>query len=157
MSVEDIDVLHSEIPELFQSRDLSPTWDDSLIIVPINEPEAQFADSSVPIAKWDPEFLNYQILENLAADPMPEVVEPPLISPEILDALGGAHPGAPASRIDLHKMPPPDCFAYYLPFHYYHPTQTSIPRHPRDLGPGLMRKILHEVGLSMSLEQFMQQ
>ena len=32
-----------------------------------------------------------------------------------------------------------------------------IPRHPRDLGPGLLRKILREVGLDMSLEQFMQQ
>ena len=33
-----VDVLHSEISELFQSRDRSPTWDDGPIIVPIESP-----------------------------------------------------------------------------------------------------------------------
>jgi len=31
-----------------------------------------------------------------------------------------------------------------------------IPRHPRDLGTGIMRKILHQAGLNMSVSQFMQ-
>jgi hypothetical protein len=35
MSVGHVDVLHSEIPEVFQSRDLSPTWDDASKIMAI--------------------------------------------------------------------------------------------------------------------------
>jgi predicted RNA binding protein YcfA (HicA-like mRNA interferase family) len=31
-----------------------------------------------------------------------------------------------------------------------------IPRHPRDLGTGLLRKILNQVGLNVSVKQFMQ-
>lgn len=39
MSVEHLDVLHRELPDLFQTRDLSPVWDDDLIIIPIEDPE----------------------------------------------------------------------------------------------------------------------
>ena len=125
MSVEHVDVLHSEIPELFQSRDLSPTWDDNLIIVPIDDPEAHFGDHLAP-PEPDAEFLNYLDLENLAAEPITETSAVPLISAEILNALSGGHPGAPATRDDPNKMPPPDCFAFYLPFHYYHPTWWGV-------------------------------
>jgi hypothetical protein len=120
--LEHLDILHSEMPELFQPRDLSPNWDDGLIMVPIDNPEARIDDSLSP-SGWDPEFLNYRDLENLLADPATDVsAAPPLVSPQILDAVGGTHPGAPTPAIDPNKMPPPDCFAFYLPFHYYHPT-----------------------------------
>jgi hypothetical protein len=39
MSVEHLDIGHQELPELFQDRELSPDWDDSLIIIPIDDPE----------------------------------------------------------------------------------------------------------------------
>jgi hypothetical protein len=131
MSVKHVDLLHSQIPELFQSRNLSPTWDDDLVIIPIDDPEivptseARVVDS-LALPKWDPESLNYLDLENFAAEPTTEMFETPSISSEILDALGGAHPGAPISRVDPTKMPPPDCFAFYLPFHYYHPTWWGV-------------------------------
>ena len=34
--------------------------------------------------------------------------------------------------------------------------KVAIPRHPRDLGRGLVRKILSEVGLDMGLDEFLQ-
>ena len=37
MSVEHLDVLYAEFPDLFQPRDLSPVWDDDLIIIPIED------------------------------------------------------------------------------------------------------------------------
>ena len=50
MSVEHLDLLHSEMPELFQIRDLPSSWDDSLIIVPIDDPEAQIQQNYVGTA-----------------------------------------------------------------------------------------------------------
>jgi hypothetical protein len=128
MSVDHLDVLHSEMPELFQPRGLSPSWDDGLIVVSIGDPEAQFGDSSGRMPpKSDEEFWNYLNLENLAAEPTTEISSLPSPVPvEILDALGGAHAGAPAPAVDPPMMPPPECFAFYLPFHYYHPTWWGV-------------------------------
>ena len=42
-------------------------------------------------------------------------------SPEIIQVLGGLHGGAPTPYTDRSRMPPPDCLAFYLPFHHYHP------------------------------------
>lgn len=39
MSVDHLDVLHAELPELFQPRDLSSVWDENFIVVPIEDPE----------------------------------------------------------------------------------------------------------------------
>ena len=38
-----------------------------------------------------------------------------------------------------------------------HPAKTiPIPRHPRDLGRGLLLKILREAGLDLSLQEFLE-
>jgi len=39
MSLEHLDLLHSELPELFQDRDLAPHWHEDLMIVPVTDPE----------------------------------------------------------------------------------------------------------------------
>jgi hypothetical protein len=39
MSVEDLDVLHKQMPELFEERDLPENWGDDLIIVPVPDVE----------------------------------------------------------------------------------------------------------------------
>ena len=46
---------------------------------------------------------------------------PSVLSPEIIQVLGGIHGGGPIPYTDHTKMPPPDCLAFYLPFHYYYP------------------------------------
>jgi predicted RNA binding protein YcfA (HicA-like mRNA interferase family) len=125
MSVAHLDILHSELPELFQTGGLSPAWDDGLVIVPIDNPESHLGDSAGR-SPLDEEALNYVDLERLAAEPTTEIASMPTVPPEILDALGGAHPGAPASTIDPKEMPPPECFAFYLPFHYYYPTWWGV-------------------------------
>jgi hypothetical protein len=125
MKLVHLDVLHSEIPELFQTRGLSPAWGDGFVIVPIDNPESHLGDSAGR-SPLDEEALNYVDLEHLAAEPTTEIAPMPTVPPEILDALGGAHPGAPASTIDAKEMPPPECFAFYLPFHYYHPTWWGV-------------------------------
>jgi hypothetical protein len=47
--------------------------------------------------------------------------QPPVLSEEIIQVLGGTHGGGPIPYTDRSKMPPPDCLAFYLPYHYYHP------------------------------------
>ena len=37
MSVEDLDLLHKQLPELFATKELPENWDDGLIIVSIPE------------------------------------------------------------------------------------------------------------------------
>jgi hypothetical protein len=40
MSLGHLDTLSTELPELFQTRDLAPSWDDGLIIFPVDDPES---------------------------------------------------------------------------------------------------------------------
>lgn len=130
MSVEQLDVLHRELPDLFQTRDLSPIWDDDLIIIRIEDPEWRGDESQVglPRVRIDQPFID---LENWGATPdalSREVIlgVVPSFSSSILDVLGGAHAGAPIPYVDQTKMPPSDCLAFYLPFHYYHPTWWGV-------------------------------
>ena len=39
MSVEHIDVVHKQLPELFATKELPENWDESLIIVPVPDVE----------------------------------------------------------------------------------------------------------------------
>lgn len=128
MSIEHLDDLHSELPELFQSRELSTVWDDDLIIVPIDDPELDAAsrveDSLAPATESDESL--WRDLEVTSAAAEEQEMAVPTLSPAIIDTLGAAHAGAPISRVDLSRAPPPDCLAFYLPFHYYHPTWWGV-------------------------------
>ena len=120
MSIEHLDILKSELPELFQPRDLMNILDDNFIIIPIDNPEFDFPNeqSDASINKRFPPFAD---LEDILSDYPLGRSDFPEISPIIVDILGGAHAGAPVPYVDPSKMPPPDCLAFYLPFHYYHP------------------------------------
>jgi len=39
MSLEHLEALYQELPELFQNRDLVPNWHDDIIFVPFFDPE----------------------------------------------------------------------------------------------------------------------
>jgi hypothetical protein len=130
MSIEHLDTLHTELPELFQDRDLAPFWDDDLIIVHLDDPE--FVDalgSQLVQAEHLSDAANRQRADSIE-DFATEWIQPgakfPELSPIILDVLGGAHGGGPIPYDDRNKMPPPDCLAFYLPFHYYHPTWWGV-------------------------------
>lgn len=136
MSIEHLSILNAELPELFQPRDLSPEWDEELIIVPIDDPEAVFSHSqggSLVAPDHDPES-DFGIIEqaiNSISGPFTPTIddpfrEPPRMPAGIIDALGGAHAGAPVSSPLGFAAPPPDCLAFYLPFHYYYPTWWGI-------------------------------
>lgn len=132
MSVEHLDTLYTELPEIFQARDLAPEWDEGLIMVSIDDPEWGGDEGSddkdrSPLNPKEPEQrLPFEELESSAATLDPSEIGIPTWSPEVLDAVGGAHAGAPMPRPDPNRSVPPECLAFYLPFHYYHPTWWGV-------------------------------
>lgn len=134
MSIEHLDTLHGELPELFQDRILAPDWDEGLIIVRVGSPEStvspQLSGMSAMAQANDDQEPTQAVLEQMAAEAAVAAFDlaakPPSFPPEILDKLGGAHSGGPIPYDDGTKMPPPECLAFYLPFHYYHPTWWGI-------------------------------
>jgi hypothetical protein len=101
-------------------RQRETAWDDDLIILPIDDPDShgELARAPNPLSGEDDEP-NYLDLEAMAEGLDGTVAEAPTFAPSILDALAGAA-GAPIPNRDFNT-PPPDCLAFYLPFHYYHP------------------------------------
>jgi predicted RNA binding protein YcfA (HicA-like mRNA interferase family) len=133
MSVEHLDLLHEQLPELFAVKELPENWDDDLVVVSIPDVEliaesadAMFgeANASATYDAFDPpEGL---ILDQVGPNYIDLSVQPPILSEEIIQVLGGTHGGGPVLYTDRSKMPPPDCLAFYLPYHYYHPDWWGI-------------------------------
>jgi len=122
MSIEHIEVLYSEFPEVFEPKMLDPNWHEDLIIVPIGDAEKVSTDEASvgpPIDHVEPP--EDQLLEELGPDVIQSGAPVPDLVPIIGQVLGGSHGGAPVPYKDREKMPPADCLAFYLPFHYYHP------------------------------------
>jgi predicted RNA binding protein YcfA (HicA-like mRNA interferase family) len=74
----------------------------------------------------DSDNLGYPDLESIGENLIEPGASLPDLSQLIVQMLGGAHSGAPLPYTDRGKMPPPDCLAFYLPFHYYHPTWWGV-------------------------------
>jgi hypothetical protein len=128
MSIGHLDILNRELPELFQPRDLAPNWHESWIFVSVDDPERtgdkRTDELCLPEACEDSS--DWMSLENMGADLVDTGGSFPDLSPLIVDILGGAHAGGPLAYHDRDRMPPPDCLAFYLPFHYYHPTYWGV-------------------------------
>ena len=138
MSIAHIDLLHQELPDLFHTRDLPSGWQEELILVPVVDPERvspkkdktaknlgnQEEMVRAPQDDWD--GLTDRGLEKIAADMVASGEPVPDFSQIIVQIFGGTHAGAPVPRPPTAPVPPPDCLAFYLPFHYYHPTWWGV-------------------------------
>jgi hypothetical protein len=125
MSVEHIDVVHKQLPELFATKELPENWDEGLIIVPV--PDVELVTTK--LEPTDPHGLpegfrddaEGQMLDLFGPEYIDLGIAPPVPYTEIIQVLGESHGGAPVPYTDRSKMPPPDSLAFYLPFHYYFP------------------------------------
>ena len=127
MSVEDIETLKEQLPQLFESRNLPAAWEGNLISIPVHDPEAIIHSSEV----LDMHGVNnleaeYSDIETLGADWVEPGSSVPDIFTEPVPGLEGKYGGAPISYRDRDRSPPPDCLAFYLPFHYYYPNFWGI-------------------------------
>jgi predicted RNA binding protein YcfA (HicA-like mRNA interferase family) len=126
MSVEHIDIVRGQLPELFATKELPENWDEGLIIVPVPDVERITKPEPVGLPKAPEDLREADFLEHFGEYDDQGVspgqgVTPVVPSPEIVEVLGGTHGGSPLPYTDRSKMPPPDCHAFYLPFHYFYP------------------------------------
>ena len=169
MSVEDFDLLHKQLPELFAAKELPENWDDDLIIVSVPDVELITKTEGVTLGKkpeiWaedvDLEALDQPdpheggVLDSLGPEYIDLSVSPPGPSQEVLQVLGGVHGGGPIPYTDPSRMPPTDCLAFYLPFHYYHPDWWGVYLLYEGvlwLAAEIMRRSNNEVGRRQAFE-----
>jgi predicted RNA binding protein YcfA (HicA-like mRNA interferase family) len=121
MAIDDLDILREELPEVFKDYAVPPDWEEDWLVIPIDDPEA-----FQPEAENPPDFE----LAPGGVGTAPDAVAPSdaKISPEsqIPDFGDTVFPGVPSAKGPWPEVPPPDAFAFYLPFHYFHPTWWGI-------------------------------
>ncbi|MGH7724245.1 MAG: type II toxin-antitoxin system HicA family toxin [Candidatus Eiseniibacteriota bacterium] len=120
MAIDDLDTLRQQIPEIFADHPLPPGWEDDWLFVPIEDPEGQL---------WEPvnDVMDYEsVLSSVAGAPT-QVTSVDFLPDSDLPRFGdgAAFPGAPATHHG-GSTPPPDALAFYLPFHYFHPTWWGV-------------------------------
>lgn len=127
-AIDHIETLYSEMPDLFQDRQLVPEWEDGYIILPIKDPEFTPEEYSDQDAKSNQLSDNSPLLEEEDIIDSIDIggVELPLDDSGIITILGGAHSGAPLPIQEGYSIPPIDSLAFYLPYHYYHPVWWGI-------------------------------
>ncbi len=129
MSLKHLDTLKQELPKLFDPRDPPQFWDDDLIIVSVDDPESEFEwkdnnDAQVPDNLLEsPDFpdVSWRDWEQAEVGYDNPVGAYPNLPSGILDICGGSFAGSLQSHTGSGDVLPPDCLAFYLPFHYFHP------------------------------------
>jgi predicted RNA binding protein YcfA (HicA-like mRNA interferase family) len=119
-----LDHFHDSFPEVFAPCE-DPFIDEDFFPVPIDDPD------SIP-PRDQPSYRNPGFpedgdltageLEIAASDLLTGDAPFPAVSPDLLGKLrGGDYGGGLVPWPAGEKVPPPDCLAFYLPIHFYHP------------------------------------
>ena len=115
MAVDDLSTLRSQLPEIFSEARIPDGWDDDWFIVPIEQPEQGHLDQRVvlPIPS-----IELDVFDQLSpqADIGGNNLDGSFYVPDF-----GTFPGGPSKLKGGSYYPPPDAFAFYLPFHYFYP------------------------------------
>ena len=146
MAVDDINTLRTQIPEVFSDIPVPNDWDDDWHIVPIDSPE------QIPLG----EELDARS-QNIEFEAVDQPMSDNVANPPVLTGSGnlpdlGAFPGGPSQGKAGGFYPPPEAFAFYLPFHYFYPTWWGvylILEPTRELA----RFICYHAGGKLSLEE----
>jgi predicted RNA binding protein YcfA (HicA-like mRNA interferase family) len=121
MAVDDLDILRQELPEVFTDQAVPVHWEEDWLAIPIDDPEAFQSEAENP-----PDFELAPGGTGLAQDtvaPFDGTFSPESQVPDFGDIV---FPGVPAAKGHWLEVPPPDALAFYLPFHYFHPTWWGI-------------------------------
>ncbi len=113
MAIDDLSDLRQELPDLFDDQRLPSTWEDDWTIVRVDDPEGARPED----------------FEMIFADEMDRtgIADGPRTSEIIVPDFGSSRfPGSPTSYNSQAYAPPPDCLAFYLPFHHFNPTWWGI-------------------------------
>lgn len=109
---------------------LPPAWEEEWHFVPIDDPESYRdpGDNKLPDQEWE-WFPESALPQSVMDRERPWSNGIPTL-PEDVPAIGGqgdsSFPGAPHHSGWTSLMPPPDAFAFYLPFHFFYPRAWGI-------------------------------
>ncbi len=127
-----IESLFHHLPEVFDQRQPRTDWGDEYIFVPIDNPDQiipPIEEMSAPVI-LDESLLGEGISDALSVGLEGEDDESTRILVEafekILEAFTGGAAGAPEPPPERDNFIPPDCLAFYLPFHYHYPDWWGI-------------------------------
>ncbi len=128
MASNDLQTLRSELPELFQTGTRLAEWREEAIIVEIRDPEGGFEDDSQRASEVSENWLaeDSKRLEERCCDFIDDSPGPPTIDPWMIESLAGKHAGSLQTFHGGPYVPPPDSLAFYLPFHFYYPSQWGV-------------------------------
>lgn len=119
MAVEDLNTLRQQPPEVFEDLSIPEDWDDDWIIIPVEEPEAGLRD------QVEPAITEPNIEDLVVGIPSPDSGnkiwnwETNTDLPDF--GASETFPGGPFQKRDSEFFPPPDAFAFYVPFHFFYP------------------------------------
>ena len=135
MAESDIQTFRDELPDIFQDKKPPSGWEDYHIIPADIKDEYTDRDEQNRVNPVE-EALNDRVENWTPADigTTDGMDAPPRYDPETaftrppnVHGLNVAtrFPGGPLQH-EASDYPPPDAFAFYLPFHYYHPTLWGV-------------------------------
>ena len=129
MSIEHIDILKRELPELFDDRKLSDDWNEDFNLIQMKDPTSlkelyQFDVEQFGIFDTEEESLESRMPINLGAEEnFPSVKGVGIL---IEDLFKTDLAGSPIAKWEGSGEPPPECFSFYLPYHTDHPDNWGI-------------------------------
>jgi hypothetical protein len=124
MAVDDLGTLRQQLPEVFDDLPVPDRWDDEWLVVPIEEPEEGYQDylhESVGVPGIEQEAASQASADiDARGEQFGDLGVPPGFG------TAGRFPGGPVTRERSQYYPPPDAFAFYLPFHFFYPTWWGV-------------------------------
>ena len=126
MAIDDIGSLRGQLPEVFLDQALPSRWEEEWLFIPIDDPEGDPGPrASLIDYKSDPEeWSSEDSFESYGSKSPTQVVDLPVSAPDLETNI--TFGGAPQQGGRSSPVPPPDAFAFYLPFHYFYPTWWGV-------------------------------
>jgi predicted RNA binding protein YcfA (HicA-like mRNA interferase family) len=131
-----LEALSHELPHLFDPPYVPAEVFDDFVVVPIDKVE------SIPPSQRTDAFagrrdkqgddsvdaeITAETLEEAIAETLDQYTSGEGALEGLAEKITGTNPGGPLARGRLPSpMPPPDCLAFYLPFHYFLPTWWGV-------------------------------
>ena len=129
MSIEHIDILKRELPELFDDRELSDDWSEDFNLIQMKDP----ASLKEKYPSDDENDENFDSEDEYLGSRMPINLSPEENFPSgsgvgtlIEDLFKTDLAGSPIAKWEGSSEPPPECFSFYLPYHTDHPENWGI-------------------------------
>jgi hypothetical protein len=126
MAIDDIGSLRGQLREVFLDQALPSRWEEEWLFIPIDDPEADASQNAI-VGDYESEREEWfdEVSFESYGEPSPtRVVDLPVSAPDIESNI--TFGGAPQQSAWTSPMPPPDAFAFYLPFHYFYPTWWGV-------------------------------